>query len=127
MRKAGRACISARLLLEAGDTDGACNGACNGAYYAMFDAAKAALPGSAAAIDPAGLGKTHSGLIAAFGKHLVKPGIVSVELGRALNRAEEVRLIADYKGDSIDAADAGEMVTSAEAFVAAMKLKFAPA
>lgn len=39
MQKAARALDSARLLLDAGDTDGACNRA----YYAMFDAARAAL------------------------------------------------------------------------------------
>ena len=39
---------------------------------------------------------------------------------------EGVRLIADYTGDSIDAVDAGEMVASAEAFVAAMQTKFSP-
>lgn len=37
--KAERAITSARLLLDAGDIDGAINRA----YYAMFDAAKAAL------------------------------------------------------------------------------------
>ncbi|OHC67239.1 MAG: hypothetical protein A2045_15515 [Rhodocyclales bacterium GWA2_65_20] len=37
--KAARAAVSARLLLNAGDVDGACNRA----YYAMFDAARAAL------------------------------------------------------------------------------------
>lgn len=36
MAKARTACASARLLLERGDTDGACNRA----YYAMFDAAR---------------------------------------------------------------------------------------
>ena len=44
MAKAFRAAASARLLLEAGDTDGACNRA----YYAMFDAARAALLASGA-------------------------------------------------------------------------------
>ena len=38
--KANRAIESAKLLHNAGDIDGACNRA----YYAMFDAAKAALP-----------------------------------------------------------------------------------
>ena len=37
--KAIRAVSSARLLLASGDADGACNRA----YYAMFDAARAAL------------------------------------------------------------------------------------
>jgi uncharacterized protein (UPF0332 family) len=35
MSKAARAVASARLLLDHGDVDGACNRA----YYAMFDAA----------------------------------------------------------------------------------------
>ncbi|MFZ4625083.1 MAG: hypothetical protein ACOYNF_12705 [Rhodoferax sp.] len=40
------------------------DGACNRAYYAMFDAARAALLASHAPVGPE-LGKTHSGLIAA--------------------------------------------------------------
>ena len=43
MKKAVRACASARVLLDLGDVDGACNRA----YYAMFDAARAALLRSA--------------------------------------------------------------------------------
>jgi hypothetical protein len=39
MEKANRVVASAKLLLDAGDVDGACNRA----YYAMFDAARAAL------------------------------------------------------------------------------------
>ncbi len=39
MRKAERALASARVLLQDGDPEGACNRA----YYAMFDAARAAL------------------------------------------------------------------------------------
>ena len=64
--KAIRALASARLLLDAGDTDGTCNRA----YYAMFDAARAALAGE----DTPETTRTHSGLIAAFGLQLVKPG-----------------------------------------------------
>jgi len=37
--KAQTAAVSARILLNAGNVDGACNRA----YYAMFDAARAAL------------------------------------------------------------------------------------
>ncbi len=47
MTKAERAAVSAKLLLEAGDVDGACNRA----YYAMFDAARAALLVSSAPIE----------------------------------------------------------------------------
>lgn len=56
MMKADRACASARALLELGDADGACNRA----YYAMYDAARAALLASGAPVRP-DIGKTHSG------------------------------------------------------------------
>ncbi len=69
MAKADRACASARALLDLGDVDGACNRA----YYAMFDAARAALLASGASVT-ADTGKTHSGLIKAFGDHLIKQG-----------------------------------------------------
>lgn len=46
MAKADRACASARALLVLGDVDGACNRA----YYAMFDAARAALLASDAPV-----------------------------------------------------------------------------
>ena len=121
MVKAARACASARLLLDAGDVDGACNRA----YYAMFDAARAALLASSAPV-PSDVGRTHSGLISAFSLHLVKNGPIAVEHGRALNRAEEIRLIADYKGDSVEISDAADMVETAEAFVAAMRAEFIP-
>lgn len=46
MSKAFRACASARALFELNDVDGACNRA----YYAMFDAARAALLASGAPV-----------------------------------------------------------------------------
>ncbi|WP_215857380.1 HEPN domain-containing protein [Acidithiobacillus ferridurans] len=119
MSKAIRACASARALLDLDDVDGACNRA----YYAMFDAARAALLASGAPVQP-DIGKTHSGLIAAFGLHLVKNGPIPKELGRLLKRAEEIRLVADYKGDSVEFDDAREMVEQAEIFVDAMRTHF---
>ena len=113
MQKADRALTSARLLLDAGDTDGACNRA----YYAMFDAARAALASEVESETT----KTHSGLIAAFGLQLVKPGRLPRELGRMLNRAEDVRLLADYTGGSVEPAEARELLAQAEAFVNAMR------
>lgn len=117
MNKAERAIASAKLLLEAEDADGACNRA----YYAMFDAARAALSSSehSIAVDAA---RTHSGLIAAFSLHWVKTGRVSVDFGRALNRVEEIRLIADYKGDPIELEQATWAVKQAEAFVQAIQI-----
>lgn len=121
MGKAERALASARLLLDAGDTDGACNRA----YYAMFDAARAAILASGAPVE-AEVARTHNGLITAFSLHLVKTGRVSFDLGRALNRAEEIRLIADYQGTQVSRAHAKTLVTQAGVFVQAMQEAFLP-
>ena len=72
------------------------------------------------------LGKTHAGLIATFGLQLVKNGPITKELGRFLKRAEEIRLVADYKGDSVEFEDASEMVDQAAIFVDAMRTEFMP-
>ncbi|MDR2838274.1 MAG: HEPN domain-containing protein [Azonexus sp.] len=121
MAKADTACSSARTLLNLGDVDGASNRA----YYAMFDAARAALLASGAPVEP-DIGRTHSGLIGAFGNFMVKNGLVTKDMGRLLNRAHEIRQIADYKGDSVELSDAKEMVEQAETFVAAMRAEFIP-
>lgn len=91
----------------------------------MFDAARAALLASGAPVQP-DIGRTHGGLIAAFGLHLVKNGPISKELGRIFKHAEEIRLVADYKGDSVEFDDAREMVEQAETFVDAMRAEFMP-
>ncbi|MBS0556858.1 MAG: HEPN domain-containing protein [Proteobacteria bacterium] len=114
LAKADRACASARALLDLGDADGACNRG----YYAMFDAARAAL---VVADSKADSGKTHRGLINAFSERLVLTGLVKKETGRLLKRAEEIRLIADYRGDSIELDDARLLVEQASEFVAAMR------
>ncbi len=120
--KADRARASARLLFEAGDVDGACNRA----YYAMLDAARAALLAAGAPVAP-DIGKTHNGLISAFSQHLVKNGPVSKDMGRLLNRAQEIRQVADYKGGSVELSDTREIVAQAEVFVAAMRSELIPA
>lgn len=112
MTKARIACKSARALLERQDSDGACNRA----YYAMFDAARAALMATNAEI-PLNIGKTHSGVLTAFSQHLVKNGPVPRDIGRLLKQAEELRLVADYSGDSITLDDARALVEKAESFV----------
>ncbi len=121
MAKSWRAAASARLLLNIGDVDGACNRA----YYAMFDAARAALSSSRAPVETEMI-KTHSGLIAAFSLHLVKTGQVPIELGKALNKIEDLRLIADYTGDPVEIEKADWAVQQAEIFVQAMQSTFSP-
>lgn len=119
MTKARRALASADTLLQ--DSD--CDGACNRAYYAMFDAARAALIASKAAVPPE-IAKTHSGLIAAFSLHLVKPGLFPVALGKAFNRTEDLRLVADYKGDTITEEEARWAVEHARNFLEEVENRF---
>ncbi len=121
LAKARRACESARALLDLDDVDGAANRA----YYAMFDAAHAALLISGAPVREE-IARTHGGLIGAFGEHLVKTGRIPKDMGRALNRAEEMRLIADYKGESVEAHDATDMIEQAESFVSTLTRMFMP-
>jgi uncharacterized protein (UPF0332 family) len=112
MSKARRALSSANTLLQDGDNDGACNRA----YYAMFDAARAALIASQAPVPPE-IAKTHSGLISAFSLHLVKPGRFPVALGKSFNKVEDLRLVTDYKGDPIDTEEAEWAVQQSQLFV----------
>ena len=83
--KAGRALEEARVLLNAGGFEGACNRA----YYAMFDAAHAALLVAGVTV-PDASPKTHRSLIASFGLNLVKAGMIEPELGSALNKVERL-------------------------------------
>ena len=110
--KAKKAVASAQLLLSSNDFDGACNRA----YYAMFDAARALLFLHKPELHAETI-KTHSGLITAFSLHFVKSGIVSTELGKTLNKAEDLRLIADYTGDLITQEQASWVVAQAAIFV----------
>lgn len=89
MEKAVQAVASAHLLCGASDTDGACNRS----YYAMFQAAKAALISSG--LEP-GSFKTHSFTIGAFSKAFVLTGLIPKEIGRSLSEVEKIRAIADY-------------------------------
>lgn len=114
MTKAVQAVVSARVLLETEDADGACNRA----YYAMFDAARAALLTSGHDV-----GKTHKGVLNAFSDHLIKNGPLPKEMGRLLKHAETFRYVADYGGDPVELSDARKMVEQAESFVAAMRAK----
>ena len=116
LQKADRALESSALLLGQGDVDGACNRA----YYAMFAAARAALIAANAPVE-AEASRTHSGLIAAFSLHLVRTGLIDVEHGRALNKVEDLRLIADYKGDQVTLVRAAWALEQAVDFVSAVR------
>jgi uncharacterized protein (UPF0332 family) len=113
--KAKRALNGAHALLQAEDTEGACNRA----YYAMFDAAHAALWASGSRAEGLVI-KTHSGLVAAFGEGMVKTGKMAPEHGRALAHALKTRLLADYTADAPDIGEAREIMALAEPFVEAV-------
>ena len=115
MRKAESSLGAARLLLENGYTDEASSRA----YYAMFDAARAAVIAVRAPVE-AEVARSHGGLISAFARHVVKPGLVTTAIGRTFGQAQHIRLIADYRGDPVGAKDAARMIAWATAFVAAI-------
>jgi uncharacterized protein (UPF0332 family) len=121
MAKAERALASSQLLLSGGDVDGACNRA----NYAMFDAARAALLVVQAPV-PSEVARTHSGLISAFSLHLVKTGLVAVEHGRSLNKVEDLRLIADDRGDLVDLDKAAWALEQARNFLQAVQALQSP-
>jgi uncharacterized protein (UPF0332 family) len=119
MTKAERSLSAARLMLQARDPDSACDRA----YYAMFNAAHAALfaLGTEGVASPI---KTHSGLVARFGQEVIVAGHLPSGYGSDLNRVRKYREVADYSADSVEFDDATWSVERAEAFVAAVKQKF---
>ena len=115
--KAIQAITSAKVLLKTGDADGASNRA----YYAMFDAARAAL--IAAGVE---IGKTHRGVLNAFSARFIKDGPLPKNIGRFLKRAETFRYVADYEGSPVSLSDASELVAQAEQIVAAVRATCVP-
>jgi uncharacterized protein (UPF0332 family) len=111
--KAREAARSSRVLLEAADP----NGAVNRAYYAMFHVARAALGD----IDPElAITKRHATVIGRFARYMVKERGLDAELGRAFSLAFDLRIIADYHQESVDPADAREVIQGMETFLEAV-------
>jgi uncharacterized protein (UPF0332 family) len=119
LAKAHRALQSAKELLATNDPDGACNRA----YYAVFDAARAALLLTNAPVSPETI-RTHSGLNRAFAQYVVKLDLFPADIGKALQQIEELRLIADYDGNPLESNDAANAVAQAEVFIATVLNKF---
>ncbi len=113
--KATRSLAAARLLLENGYPDEASSRA----NYAMFDAARATLMAVSAPVE-AEIARTHSGLRSAFARHVVRPGFVPRETARTFAQAQQLRLIADYKGEPVQLVDAAKAIEWAGAFIEAL-------
>ncbi|WP_054686080.1 HEPN domain-containing protein [Rhodothermus marinus] len=91
LQKAARSIEAAEALLQRGDYDFAVARA----YYAMFYLAEALL------LEKDLRFKTHHGVITAFGKHFIQPGIFPAELYRWLRTAYNARLVGDYDVDAV--------------------------
>jgi uncharacterized protein (UPF0332 family) len=91
------------------------------AYYAMFYIAEAFLLGKGLAFSK------HSGVIAAFGEHLSKTGVVPKGFHRYLIRGMQVRHAGDYgKAQSVTAAEAAVQIGLAEKFLAPAAERLGP-
>lgn len=101
----------ARLLLREGHSDGAVSRA----YYAMFNAAQAAL------LSRGNARSKHRGVLAAFSLHFVLSGQVAKELHQALEAAYEKRLLADYSPESVPKEQADAVIRDAEAMLQAVE------
>jgi uncharacterized protein (UPF0332 family) len=113
--RARRSAASAKVLYDIEDM----SGACNRAYYAMFDAARAALLAGKEPVKSEVI-KTHSGLIAAFSLHLVKSGRIPTTYGKSLRQLDQIRLIADYSDEEPDRETAASSIEQANHFVQAV-------
>lgn len=113
--KAVEAAAAARLLLRASSYDGAANRA----YYAMFNAARAALEArTELKLQDV---RRHSAVLQLFSLHVVKPGLVPAKLSADLNEVFQARAVADYAAISVPAEDAQELIELMEQMLEAVR------
>jgi len=87
-------------------------GAVSRAYYAVFHAARALL--FSVGIEA----RTHKGIGSSIGEHFVRPGLLSVSMGRLVSRMQRDREDADYAtGAVFTQEEAGQLIADAEAFL----------
>lgn len=85
------------------------------AYYAMFYAAEAALLSRGLAYS------RHRGVIAGFGQHFVREGLLPGELQTALRTAFDLRNLGDYSTEPFTREMAEPVLKDAEAFIQAIE------
>jgi len=112
--KAEQALSDAKLLLENGSVEAAINRG----YYAVFQAARAAL------LIEEESPKTHSGVIRRFSYHFVRTGRLSEGTGDILTTAQSLRGRADYEAISdLTPSDAEHLVEDAGHFIESVEDK----
>lgn len=108
LRQASDSIGAARLLLVGGYP----GYAASRAYYAMFYIAEAFLEGQGLAFSK------HAAVISAFGKHMVRSGVVPIDFHRFLMEAQDVRQSGDYgERDVVTHEEAQEQIRRAECFL----------
>lgn len=117
MGKAIKAAHSAQKLLDDGDVDGATDRA----YYAMFNAARAALR-QIGGVSAQEMPRRHKGVLIFLRDRLVDRGIIPAALLKSINKAVEVRNVADYKDEEVGLDDARQTVEDAKHFIATIQI-----
>lgn len=84
--RAGQSLRAAELLCE----NGLYSDSLSRSYYAILHAARAALLSQAVRVN------SHEAVKRLFGMHLVKPGLLSAELGDSIRREQDDRFLVDY-------------------------------
>ena len=108
LAKARRYLASAKLLGQAGDFDSAVSRL----YYSMFYGAEALLLSQKKTFS------SHRAVLAAFGEHFIKSGLLPKEMHHWLLRAFEKRQISDYEFMSgISETDVMDLQEKAEEFI----------
>ena len=102
---------------------GLLKGACSRAYYAVFEAARAAL--MLAGVAP---GKTHRGTRTKFHAHFVRDtGRIQSDIAAYLGQTEQWRMASDYSVDAaLSISQARECVVNARTFIATIALELFP-
>ncbi len=106
---------AARVMLDAGLS----RDAAGAAYYAMLNAARAALS------EENLYAKTHRGVWTQFSATFVKTGRLDAQLTTHARKAREAREEADYGVGGANAEEAETMIAHAEGFLAAVEALFA--
>ena len=85
----------------------------------MYDAARAALLASEAPVKSEVI-KTHGGLITAFSLHLIMPGRILAQHGKALAQVSQIRLLADYSDMELTREKAASALEQTDRFIEAV-------
>ncbi|MDA3877009.1 MAG: HEPN domain-containing protein [Halothiobacillus sp.] len=115
LAKARQAGISSRNLFNMGDMDGAGSSS----FYAMLHSARAALELSGLSVRVESEEDVYT-LIKVFSEYLVEVQALPLDMAERLRRAEKIRTVADYSGDSLSSNEASMLVEDADRFVSSV-------